>query len=158
MNAPAVSPGKDVEVFFDGECPLCMREIRMLRARDHAQKIQFTDIASPAFDAAQYGTTQSALMERIRGRLPDGTWIEGVEVFRRLWGAVGFRRLVALSRLWGISHVLRGLYTVFAKNRLRVTGRCAQGACTLPQSSVESVGTPSSTRPDIASAPEPTMM
>lgn len=126
-------PGKDVEVFYDGECPLCMREIRTLRRRDHAEKIQFTDIAAPDFDAGQHGTTQAALMDKIRGRLPDGTWIEGIEVFRRLWGAVGFRRLVTLSRLPGISHVLRGMYHLFAKNRLRLTGRCGpDGSCALP--------------------------
>ena len=32
-------------------------------------------------------------------RLPDGTWVEGVEVFRRLYAAVGFTRLAAVSRL-----------------------------------------------------------
>lgn len=133
LNTPAVAAGRAVEVFYDGDCPLCMREIRMLRVRDLAQKIQFTNIAAPEFDAQQYGRTQADLMDRIRGRLPDGTWIEGVEVFRQLWGAVGFRKLVALSRVWGISHVLRGVYHLFAKNRLRLTGRCApDGACALP--------------------------
>ena len=131
-SAPEVAPGKDVEVFYDGACPLCMREIRMLRARDHARKIEFTDIAASGFDAQRYGTTQAELMARIRGRLADGTWIEGVEVFRRLWGAVGFRRLVAISRVWGISHLLRGVYHLFAKNRLRLTGRCVDDACALP--------------------------
>lgn len=128
-----LSSGKLVEVFYDGDCPLCMREIRMLRRRDHAGRIQFTDIAAPDFDAQQYGTTQAALMAKIRGRLPDGSWIEGVEVFRRLWGAVGFRRLVALSRWPVVSHILGAAYHLFAKNRLRLTGRCApDGACALP--------------------------
>lgn len=134
-SPPPVLPGKSVEVFFDGDCPLCMREIRMLRTRDLAQRIQFTDIAAPEFDAQAYGVTQAELMARIRGRLPDGTWLEGVEVFRQLWGAVGFRRLVALSRLPLISHALRGAYHLFARNRLRLTGRCApDGACALPTS------------------------
>ncbi len=138
-NAPAVAPGKSVEVFYDGDCPLCMREIRMLRVRDLRQKIQFTNIAAPDFDAQQYGTTQAELMDKIRGRLPDGSWIEGVEVFRQLWGAVGFRRLVAISRWPGISHVLRGMYHLFAKNRLRLTGRCApDGTCALPTPKTES--------------------
>lgn len=132
---PPVLPGKAVEVFYDGACPLCMREIRMLRRRDRAQRIQFTDIAAPTFDAAAYATTQAELMARIRGRRPDGSWIEGVEVFRQLYAAVGFRRLVALSRLPGVSHALRGLYHLFAKNRLRLTGRCEpDGACALPAS------------------------
>jgi len=132
-EVPTVPAGKVVEVFYDGDCPLCMREIRALRSRDRDAMIQFTDIAAANFDSTRYGTTQAALMAKIRGRLPDGTWIEGVEVFRRLWSAVGFRRLVALSRLPGISHLLGIAYHAFAKNRLRLTGRCApDGTCALP--------------------------
>ena len=33
--------------------------------------------------------TWAALMDRIHARLPDGTIIDGVEVFRRLYAAVG---------------------------------------------------------------------
>lgn len=122
-----------MQVFYDGDCPLCMREIRMLVRKDRAHKIEFTDIADPAFSAAAYGTSYESLMERIRGRLPDGTWIEGVEVFRQLYAAVGFRRLVAITRLPGLSHLLGLGYRLFAANRLRLTGRCLpDGSCTLP--------------------------
>ncbi|MCC6214198.1 MAG: DUF393 domain-containing protein [Polyangiaceae bacterium] len=121
----------DVEVFFDGECPLCAREIRMLRRLDRAGRIRFTDIAAPEFDAASIGSTQEALMRRIQGRLSDGTWIEGVEVFRRLYGAVGFGALVAMSRLPGVRQALDFGYERFAANRLRLTGRCSE-ACATP--------------------------
>jgi predicted DCC family thiol-disulfide oxidoreductase YuxK len=119
----------DVEVFHDGECPLCMREIRMLQRLDRRQRIRFVDIAAPGFDAASTGLSWQALMDRIHGRLPDGTLIEGVEVFRRLYGAVGFGPLVALTRLPGIRQLLDLAYSAFARNRLRLTGRCADGAC-----------------------------
>jgi predicted DCC family thiol-disulfide oxidoreductase YuxK len=121
----------DVEVFYDGACPLCMREIRMLRRRDRRARIRFTDIAAESFDATAVGLTWEALMERIHGRLPDGTLIEGVEVFRRLYAAVGFRALVNLSRAPGVSQLLDLAYRLFAKNRLRLTGRCADRACAL---------------------------
>ena len=123
----------DVEVFYDGACPLCMREIRMLRRRDHSARIRFTDIAAEGFDAAAVGLTWEALMERIHGRLPDGTLIEGVEVFRRLYAAVGFGALVTLSRAPGVSQLLALAYRIFAKNRLRLTGRCVNGACEMHQ-------------------------
>ncbi len=129
MSSRVLPVGKVVEVFYDAECPLCMREIRMLMRKDRDGRIQFTDIAAPAFDASIYGTTYDELMTRIRGRLADGTWIEGVEVFRRLYTAIGFRWLVAITRLPGISHLLSLVYVAFAKNRLRLTGRCAGGAC-----------------------------
>lgn len=121
----------DVEVFYDGDCPLCMREIRMLRRRDRGERIRFTDIAADGFDAAATGVTWEALMNRIHGRLPDGTLIEGVEVFRRLYTAVGWGPLIALTRLPGISQLLTLGYTLFAENRLKLTGRCTDGACDL---------------------------
>ena len=124
----------EVEVFYDGACPLCMREISMLMRLDRKRgRIRFTDIASPDFDAAAIGTTYAALMKVIRGRLPDGTFIEGVEVFRKLYAAVGLGPIVSLTRLPGVSHALDLGYRVFAKNRLRFTGRCEpDGACAVP--------------------------
>ena len=119
----------DVEVFYDGACPLCLREINMLRRRDHRGRIRFTDIAAEGFDPQAAGVTWDALMARIHGRLPDGTLIEGVEVFRRLYAAVGFRRLVRLSRAPGIANLLELAYHLFAKNRLRLTGRCTEAGC-----------------------------
>ena len=128
-----LATGKTVEVFYDGDCPLCMREIRMLMRKDRAARIEFTNIAATDFDASAYGTTYVDLMTRIRGRLPDGSWIEGVEVFRQLYTAIGWRTLVAISRVPGISHLLRLGYTLFARNRLRLTGRCApDGSCPVP--------------------------
>jgi len=119
----------DVEVFYDGACPLCIREMRMLRGRDHRGRIRFTDIAADSFDASTVGLDWEALMSRIHGRLPDGSLIEGVEVFRRLYAAIGLSTLVKLSRAPGISQLLDLSYRLFAKNRLRLTGRCTDGAC-----------------------------
>ena len=121
-----------IQVFFDGECPLCLREIRLLAALDaRRRRIRFTDIAAPGFDAAEWGTTQSHLMAEIAGRLPDGSWVRGVEVFRRLYTAIGLGPLVALTRLPGVRHALDAAYRVFARNRLRWTGRCTPEACAL---------------------------
>lgn len=113
----------DVEVFYDGDCPLCLREINMLRRWDQRGRIVFTDIAAPDFSADKLPVNHQQLMARIHGRLPDGTLIEGVEVFRRLYAAVGWKWPVAVSRLPGIRQVLDLGYTVFAKNRLWITGR-----------------------------------
>ena len=141
-HGPTSVPGDavnnfDIEVFFDGACPLCMREIRMLQRRDQKRRIRFVDIAADGFDATSVGLTWEVLMARIHGRLPDGTLVEGVEVFRCLYAAVGFRRLVALTRLPGVKQLLNVAYHAFAKNRLRLTGRCAGGACEIHAKSDE---------------------
>jgi predicted DCC family thiol-disulfide oxidoreductase YuxK len=128
MNCPD-SAAYDIEVFFDGVCPLCRREVEFLRRLDRRGKIRFTDISSPDFEAVSVGKTDDALMAQIHGRLPDGTWLQGVDVFRRLYAAVGFGPLVFLSRLPLISQLLSWAYAVFARNRLRLTGRCTATSC-----------------------------
>jgi len=122
----------DIDVFYDGDCPVCTREVRWLRRRDRRKRIRFVDIAAPGFDAREAGVSLEALMDRIHGRLPDGTIIEGVEVFRRLYASVGFPFLSRVSRLPGISRMLDLAYGWFARNRLRLTGRCRDGTCRLP--------------------------
>lgn len=134
VQTAGTGPPFRVEVFFDGDCPLCLREINLLRRLDRHQRIRFTDIAAAGFDPSDTGRTWQELMDRIHGRLPDGTVIEGVEVFRQLYSAVGFGWLVALTRVPGISHLADLGYHLFAKNRLKLTGRCikdSSGACTL---------------------------
>lgn len=120
------------EVFYDGDCPLCLREINMLRRWDRWRVIRFTDIAAADFSAADLGTTQDALMAEIHGRLPDGQWVTGVEVFRQLYAAVGLGPLVWLTRLPVITQVLNAGYRLFARNRLRLTGRCTKDSCPVP--------------------------
>jgi len=112
-----------IKVLYDGDCPLCAREIAFMRRRNQRGLAGFEDFAAPGFDPSRYGLDQHALMSRIHGVLADGTVIEGVEVFRRLYTAIGLGWLVAPTR-WPL---LRGLfdraYRVFARNRLRWTGR-----------------------------------
>ena len=74
-------------------------------------------------------------MARIHAVTPAGEMLTGVEVFRRLYAAVGLGWVVAPTR-WPL---LRGLanraYAIFATRRLRLTGRsetCASGHCVPP--------------------------
>ena len=122
----------EIEVFFDGACPLCLREVQFLHRLDRKEKILFTDIMAPGFDPESAGVSWENLMARIYGKLPDGSFVTGVEVFRYLYGIVGFGFLVPLTRLPGVSALLDLAYKLFAKNRLRLTGRCHGKSCTVP--------------------------
>lgn len=116
------------EVFYDGECPLCRREIAWLRWLDRRARLRFTDISAHGFSASELGLSHGDLMAEIRGRFPDGRIVRGVEVFRQLYAAVGLGLPVALTRLPLVRHVLDAAYRVFARNRLKLTGRCTD-AC-----------------------------
>jgi predicted DCC family thiol-disulfide oxidoreductase YuxK len=122
-----------IEMFYDGDCPLCMRETRFLQKLDRRHRIRFANIAAPDFDPESVGKTHADLMAEIHGRLPDGTWITGVEVFRRLYASVGLGPLVQLTRLPFIKQLMNAGYRLFARNRLKLTGRC-DGRCALPAS------------------------
>lgn len=117
-----------LEVFFDGECPLCRREIDLARRLDRRGQVLFTDISAPGFEPPP-SRSFADMMARIHGRLPDGALIEGVEVFRRLYAALGFGPLVALSRVPPLSWLAELGYRWFARNRLRLTGRCTDDRC-----------------------------
>jgi len=122
------------ELFFDGDCPLCAREIALRRRLDRRGEVRFTDIAAPGFDASVVGVPWERLMGTIHARRADGALVTGVEAFREVYAAlgIGLSPLVALSRLPGISHGLDAAYGLFARNRLRLTGRCADGRCAVP--------------------------
>jgi apolipoprotein D and lipocalin family protein len=114
-----------IRVLYDGDCPLCSREIRFLEKLDRGRgRIQFEDIAEPSFDPGAYGLDAGAVMARIHGVLQDGTVIGGVEVFRRAYAAVGMGWLLAWTRWPGLRRLADLAYRTFARNRLRWTGRC----------------------------------
>jgi predicted DCC family thiol-disulfide oxidoreductase YuxK len=112
----------------------------MLRRLDAGRgRLDLEDIAAPGFDAARYGRSWDELMARIHGVLPDGTVVEGVEVFRRAYAAVGFGWLVAPTRWPLLRPLADAAYRWFARNRLRLTGRpdaCSSERCAVHSRSV----------------------
>jgi predicted DCC family thiol-disulfide oxidoreductase YuxK len=125
----------EITFLHDGGCPLCAREVAMLHRLDKGRgRLAFDDIAAPGFDASRYGRTHAELMARIHGVLPDGTVIEGVEVFRRAYAAVGLGWLVAPTRWPLLRPLTDAAYRWFARNRLRLTGR--NEVCTADRCSV----------------------
>jgi len=113
-----------ITVLFDGDCPLCAREVRMLRRLDRGRgRIGFEDIAAPDFQASCYDLDQATLMARIHGVLGDGRVIEGMEVFRRAYAAVGLGWLLAPSSWPLLRPLCDAAYRSVARNRLRLTRR-----------------------------------
>lgn len=115
----------DVKMLYDGDCPLCMREVNMLKRRDEGKgKIAFVDIASPAYDPRENaGISFESAMGNIHGILPDGRVITNVEVFRKLYEAVGLGWVYAITKIGPIGKAAEAVYGVWAKYRLPVTGR-----------------------------------
>jgi len=119
-NAP-VQP--ELTLFHDGACPLCRREVRFLKRRDTDGRIGLVDIASPGFDPEAHGLTREAVHARMHAIDADGNVIEGMEVFRRAYRAVGMGWLWAPTGWPLLRPIFDGLYRLFAKVRPRLPGR-----------------------------------
>ncbi len=120
----------EIKVLYDGLCPLCRREVAMLKRLDRRGRIAAEDIAAPAFDPGRYGLTQEQVMGHIHGVLPDGSVIRGVEVFRRLYRAVGLGWLLGWTA-WPIGRpIAEAGYRWFARHRLTLTGRRGESCST----------------------------
>ncbi|GAB2212855.1 hypothetical protein Droror1_Dr00020853 [Drosera rotundifolia] len=114
-----------VKMLYDGDCPLCMREVNMLRERDKQYRaIKFVDISSEEYlPEDNQGLDYKTAMGRIHAILSDGTVVRDVEAFRKLYEAVGLGWIYAITKYKPIATIANAVYGVWAKYRLQITGR-----------------------------------
>jgi len=112
-------------MLYDGDCPLCLREVNMLRRKDEGKNfIDFVDIASPEYDPElNQGITFEQAMGQIHAITREGEIVTNVEVFRRLYELVGLGWVFAITKTEPIGTLVDKVYDVWAKYRLPITGR-----------------------------------
>lgn len=118
-------------VFYDGACPLCSREMALMKRLDSHHRLRLCDFSAPGYDAESTGLDPARLGAVLHAQWEDGTIITGVEVFRAVWQSVGLGLLARVSRLPVIDPLLIRGYAWFARNRLWLTGRktCNSETC-----------------------------
>lgn len=119
------SPTWQIELLYDGECPLCLREVNFLKKRDADRGlVSFVDIADDSYAPEAHGSVEfETAMGRIHAVLPDGTVIKNVEVFRRVYEVLGMGWVYAATGWPIIGPVVDFLYGLWADWRLALTGR-----------------------------------
>lgn len=130
-------------IFYDGKCPLCVREMRHLKAKDRKHQITFIDLHGEQF--APYADRIDAVAaDRIlHGLTADAQIIRGLDVTHRAWSLVGRGWLTAPLRWpvlrWFADHG----YRFFARHRNRiaylVTGEQQCQQCSLDPRTTEQV-------------------
>jgi predicted DCC family thiol-disulfide oxidoreductase YuxK len=143
----ADAPG--LTLLFDGGCPLCLREVRFLQRRDRARhgdatRIAFVDINAPDYNpAAHAGISYADAMGRIHAIGGDGEVLRDLAVFRRAYELIGLGWLYAPTTWPLVGSLATAAYGLWARWRLRLTGRpaleqlCRQrgGSCGVPSAS-----------------------
>ena len=105
-----------VTVWHDGDCPLCQREIALMRRLDRQGRIEFVDAAGPAACPID----RADLLARFHA-MEDGRMLSGAAAFAAMWRAIPLLRpLGLLARYRPILTLLERAYLRFLKVRPRL--------------------------------------
>lgn len=111
MSNPAIT------VWFDSACPLCSREIRLMRALDWRKRIDFVDVYSP--DAA-CPIDPELLLARFHAQERAGALVSGAEAFALMWRQIPlFWPLGQVARIPLVLRLLERAYLRFLEWRNR---------------------------------------
>lgn len=105
-------------VFFDGACPLCMREIAFYRRRKGAEEIVWTDISQT--EGVDVAPGLSACDARARFHVLDekGALYSGGDAFAKLWARLpAFRAAGLIAQRQPFRWILNRAYDFFLKVR-----------------------------------------
>ncbi|NCP13115.1 MAG: DUF393 domain-containing protein [Sphingomonadales bacterium] len=107
-----------VKVWFDGACPLCLREIALMRRLDKHGAIDFIDVAKGADPSCPVDRAQ--LLARFHAE-ENGVIHDGAAAFAAMWRAIPLLRPLGLAaRNRTVLRVLEAAYLRFLKLRPRL--------------------------------------
>ena len=89
-SMPAAPPPTDAAptVYFDGDCPVCSREIAMYRRQPGADGVHWVNAASCEAGALGSDLSREAALARMHVRRADGSLVGGAAAFVALWAAL----------------------------------------------------------------------
>lgn len=134
-------PTWPLTLYFDGECPLCAREIKTLRGRAAPERLRFVDIRDEGFEPESMALTFAQMESLLHARFADGTWVTGLDATLWSWRAAGLGFWAApLSWRWA-RPLLNVAYRLFCRWRPHLAwlphpdgaARCKGQSCALPE-------------------------
>lgn len=106
-----------VKVWYDSECPLCRREIGLMRRLDRRGAVRFIDVQS----GRECPLDRATLLERFHAQEGDAPIVSGARAFAVMWRAIPvLRPLGLLARNPAVLWVLERAYRGFLRIRPRL--------------------------------------
>ncbi len=122
-------------LFYDGHCPLCVKEIASLRQKDHRGLLQLEDIHAPDFSERYPKLDPHQAEKFLHGLDANGEWLTGLDVTVKAWQLVNHHRWLRILRWPLIRPLADRAYHFFARHRKTVafllTGRRHCERCTV---------------------------
>ena len=121
-------------IFYDGFCPLCVKEMETLRRHDKDERIALVDIQTDAIN--DYPSIDVKEASRILHAIDQqGNLVLGLDATHQAWKLVGKGWLYAPLRWPGVRVIADWFYLRFANNRYLISkfftgkSRCNNGQC-----------------------------
>jgi predicted DCC family thiol-disulfide oxidoreductase YuxK len=117
-------------VLFDGECPLCRRTVRRIRALDRRHRLRFVDgTDGAARERIAPGLSEAAVLVQMYVIDERGARYAGFEAALKISRVVPLLwPMWLIGRLPGIRSLGHVVYRTIAANRVR-RGRCTDDVC-----------------------------
>ena len=98
-------------LYYDGECPICEREIASLRKRK-AESLKLIDVHT---DSSLTASQRERFMERLHVLCADGTWLTGYQANLQAWKHTALGRWVPVLNFWPIRKLGEAGYELWLK-------------------------------------------
>ena len=104
-----------VTVWFDGSCPLCVREMALMKRLDKRGAIGFIDVVGS--ENSECPVNKTELLARFHAR-ENGQLLSGASAFAAMWRAIPILRPVGLlARIPFVLALLERAYVTFLRFR-----------------------------------------
>lgn len=129
-------------LYFDGACPLCAREIKVLQRHDEKGRLLFVDISSRAFDEDALGFKSEQMRSSLHAHFADGRWVTGLDATLWSWRAAGLGFWVTPLTWRAARPLFTAGYRLFCRLRPHLawlphpdgSRRCVDNRCVVPDS------------------------
>lgn len=112
-------------IFYDGHCPLCLKEMAHLKQLDADQNILLIDVQTPEFQDTFPEIDKASALAKLHGYLTEEVkpkqLLTGLDVTYHAWRLVGKGYWIAPLRWPIIKYIADFAYILFAKNRYRLS-------------------------------------
>jgi len=115
-----MNPAPEIDVYYDGECPICRWEVDLYQRMDKAARIRWSDITAMREAQLPRGKTRADLLGKFHAREIKGQtqepWHIGIDAFARIWRALpGLRHAAFIFRLPVIRQIAGLAYLGFLR-------------------------------------------
>lgn len=113
-SSVAAADARALTVWYDGDCPICTAEIRLMRRLDRGSAIEFVDLSLPG----PCPPDRNARLARLHAQARGGAIVAGAAAFVAMWRVLPpLRPLAALASPPPVLWLLERAYGLFLKLR-----------------------------------------